>query len=563
MEIFCSPNTEDIEQWIENHLICNNSTKNLHIVPTLVLYRRRMQFYRKKYNNKEKFYSLDKEEIEKKIRQKYVGLYEMDEFLQELVMKSDLKVLSKREASILVERILSENHHTNNLAWKSSITDISECFLTLSQTGMNMEQIRNLEQSESWGILCDLYRQYTTILSKNNLLDLGQASIQSIEKYDFNDFEMLLLDGSFLPILTKHQMLITRFKSLNKPIKCFLPIDLDVEHHPAFEVVKKTYSSFLPFSKWRSIKNEKMKLNVSEKLAMSIFHSRIKDIDDRSVQIFRFTSQEEELDRTVEQASQLIQQKSIKAEKIVIITPNPMELRPVVRELSEIYNLRVQVPERPLIQLPHGRAINNLLKIYTDNQTEALGLEHIFNIKMFTELLYANFFKNFKELIKPFEILKAFFEDCKLFSEWYDTLRQMIHAKSQLTEEFFHHPLYHVTEKELHDLKSAVEIVEKVGRELISCGEMTFRDHMHDMISYIQNSPFISCIDSEIETRLLSIAERLSLDHHILVSRKEFAKRIHAIMTDTEYEKMSSNDLDKILVTGPNNVEFQEYEYVF
>ncbi|MBE2907168.1 hypothetical protein HPK01_03035 [Anoxybacillus flavithermus] len=562
MEILCSPNTGDIEKWIEDYLICNNSKKNLHIVPTLILYRRRMNFYKKKYI-KEKFHGLDMMEIEEKIREKHVGLYEMDKFLQDLVTKSDLKVLSKRESLILIERILSENQYTNNLAWRLSITDLSDCFLILSQTGLTIEQIRTLDQSDSWQLVCNLYKQYTTALSQNKLLDFGQASVQLIEKYDFSDFEMLLLDGAFLPILPKHQILINRFKSLNKPIKCFLPVDLDIEEHPAFEAIKKTYGSFVPISNWQSIKNEKMKLNVSEKLAISIFHSKVKDIDDRSVEILRFTSQEEELDRTVEQAAQLIHQKSIKPEKIAIVTPNPMELRPVVRELSEIYNLKVLVPERPLIQLPHGRAINNLLKIYTDDQIDALGIEHIFDIKMFTDLIHANFFENFTELIRPFEILKAFFEDCKSFSEWYNTLEQMIRAKSQLTGEFLHHPLYHVTEKELLHLKNAVEIIEKVSQELISRDPMTFRDHMHDLISYIQNSPFIGCIDPEIETRLLSIAENLSSDHHLLVSRKEFAKRIHTIMTDKEYEKMDNKDLDKISVTGPNNVEFQEYEYVF
>lgn len=561
LEILCSPNTRDIEQWIKKHFTFNNRKKILHIVPTLILYRRRLQFYRSE--NRGEFYNLEIKEVEKKLREKYVGLYEMDRFLQDLVMKSDLTVLSKRESSIIIERILSENPHTNNLAWKLSVTDLSDCFLTLSQTGLSIEQIRKLDYSDSWQFICDLYEQYITLLSKNKLLDFGKATVQLIQEHDFNDFEMLLLDGAFLPILPKHQMLINRFKSLNKPIKCFLPVDLDIEQHPAFEAIKKTYGSFLPVSSWQSIKGEKIELNVAQKLSKSIFHSKIKDVDDYSVQIVRFTSQEEELDRIVERAAQLIQQKATKAHKIAIITPNPMELRPVVRELSEMYKLKVEVPERPLIQLPHGRAINNLLKIYTDDQIEALGVAHIFDIEIFADLLHANLFKDFEDLIRPFEILKSFFEDCKSFSEWYNTLEQLINAKSQLTEEFLHHPLYYVTEKELLRLKKAVQIVEKVSLDLISCSEMTFRDHMQEMISYIQNSPFISCIDREIETRLLAIADDLSSHQHLLVNRKEFAKRIHAIMTDKEYEKMDNKDLDKILVTGPNNVEFQEYDYIF
>ncbi|WP_241762348.1 hypothetical protein [Anoxybacillus flavithermus] len=489
----------------------------------------------------------------------------MDQFLQDFIIKSNLPVISKRESSIIIERLLSENKHTNNLAWKLSLTDICDCFLMLSQTGLDVGQIRDLDHTDSWQIVCDLYETYEKELSRNKLLDFGQASIRLIQEYDFNDFEMLILDGAFLPILPKHQMLIDRFRFLEKPIKCFLPIDLDIEQHPAFEAIKKTYGNFVPFSSWQSIRQERMDLNVAQKLSRSIFHSKIKEIDDNSVQIVRFTSEEEEFDRIVERAAQLVQQKGIKARKIAIITPNPMELRPLVRELSEIYGLNVMVPERPLIQLPHGRAIGALFKIRTDDQIEALGIDHIFDVNIFSDLLYTNLFENFETLIKPFETLKAFFEDLKSFDEWYSKIEQLINAKYQITGDFYHHPLYHVSEEELLHLKNAIQIVERVSLELTSGDEMTFQNHMNEMILYIQELPFTSHIDSEIEARLRTIANDLSLHQRLLVSRKEFGKRIHAILTDKGYEQMDNeeNHLDKIIVTGPNNVEFQEYDYVF
>lgn len=563
LKILCSPNTEDIETWLKKHIDITKKRKILHIVPTLILYRRRLQSYKSTVPNE--FYGLKLKEIEQKLRQKYVDLYEMDQFLQELIIKSNLTVLSKRESSIIVERILQQNETTNNLAWKSSIQEITDCFLMLSQTGLNIQEIRNLDQTPSWQTICDLYETYLNELIKQNVLDFGQASIKLLQEHDFRDFEMLILDGAFLPILSKHHLLIDRFNALNKPIVCFLPVDLDVKDHPAFEAIKTTYQNYVAFSKWQSIKSEEKKHNVVEKLSSSIFHSKIDEVDDLSVQIVRFTSAEEELDRIVERAAQLIHHKMTTANKIAIVTPNPMELRPIVRELSEIYGLVVEAPDRPLIQLPHGRGINNLFKIYTDDRLEAFNIDHIFDVNIFTELLHSKLIKNSESLIEPFEKLKVFFEDCQSFADWYFTIEQLINAKEQLTENFSYHPLFYIDKQTLIHLKETIEIIEKVSSDLISDKETTFQDHMTHMISYIKNSPFINDLDSEIESRLLKITNQLSLHRQLTINRVEFARRIHAILTDKgfELEENIQKQLDKILVTGPNNIEFQEYDYIF
>lgn len=563
MEILCSPNTQDIEAWLKKQIDISKKKKILHIVPTLILYRRRLQFYR--LINLNDFYDLKLKEIEQKLRQEYVGLYEMDQFLQELIIKSNLTVISNRESSVIIERILQTNSVTNNLAWKSSIQEISDCFLMLSQTGLNIEKIRNLDLTPTWQTICNLYETYQNELVKQNVLDFGQASIKLLQEHNFNDFDMLLLDGAFLPILSKHQLLIDRFSALNKPIICFLPVDLDVKDHPAFEAIKTTYQNYVTFSNWKSIKSEETKHNIVEKLSSSIFHTKIKEIDDLSVQIVRFTSAEEELDKVVERAAQLIHHKMTTANKIAIVTPNPMELRPVVRELSEIYGLLVEAPERPLIQLPHGRAINNLFKIFIDDRLEVFNLDHIFDMNIFSEIIHSNFIKNSNPLIEPFEKLKVFFEDCQSFADWYSIIEQLINAKEQLTENFSYHPLFYIDKQTLIQLKETIEIIEKISIDLISGNESTFQDHMTHMISYIKNSPFINDLDSKIEDRLLKITNQLSLHRQLKINRIEFAKRIHTILTDRgfETEEDIQKHLDKILVTGPNNIEFQKYDYIF
>ncbi|GAB6889533.1 hypothetical protein [Geobacillus stearothermophilus] len=117
---------------------------------------------------------------------------------------------------------------------------------------------------------------------------------------------MLLLDGAFLPILPKHQMLINRFQQLDKKITCFIPIDLDFPDNPAFEAVKATYVNFVPMAEWKSIKSQQIAHSTVRQLAQSIFHSKVNEISDRSVTVLRFVSEEEELDYIVERAGKLI-----------------------------------------------------------------------------------------------------------------------------------------------------------------------------------------------------------------------------------------------------------------
>lgn len=565
LEILCTPYTKDVEQWLKEHIDFYSGKKVLHIVPTLILYRRRLQFYKITYMDQFDDIQNDIDQIAQRLRKNYIGLYEMDQFLLELIKSSDLPVLSKRESTVIIERILQKHSFSNNIAWKSAIPDISDCFLTLSQTGLSIEEIRNLDFTKSWQSICDLYEHYLQELSQNNMMDYGQASVRLLQEYNFNDIDMLLLDGAFLPILPKHQILINRFQSLNKKIKCFLPVDLDQEKHPAFEAIKTTYSNFTPVSEWISIKSERIAHNVVQKLSKSIFYSKIEEIDDRSVQIGRFTSEEEELDRVVERITRLIQQRAAKANKIAIITPNPMELRPVVREIAEIYGLAMEVPERSLIQLPHGRAISNLFKIYTDDRIEALDLDHIFDFNMLFELLDSGLIKNSEELLNPVTKLQSFFEDCKLFSDWFDKIEQLIIAKDQLTEDLTSHPLYYISKDILYNLKNTINVIQKISTDLFSVQDMTFRDHMAHLIDYFQKSPYTNEIEKEISERLSHIANELSIHQHLLISRYEFARRIHTILNDKQYETLEKGTIqpEKILVTGPNNVEFQQYDYIF
>lgn len=567
LEILCTPYTDDVDKWLNKNISFYGQKKILHIVPTLILYRKRLQSYRNQHKELFQNNETDFRTVAKTLEQRGIFLYEMDRFLLKLIKTGPYTVLSKRESAVLIGRVLENHSFSNNIAWKSSLQDISECFITLSQSGLSLEEIRALDATQSWELVCDLYENYLAELSQQGVLDYGQACVRLLQEYNFESFDMLLLDGAFLPILPKHQMLINRFQKLDKKIICFIPIDLDFPNNPAFEAVKTTYVNFAPMTEWKSIKSEQIAHSTVRQLAQSIFHSKVNEISDRSVTVLRFVSEEEELDYIVERAGKLIEQGAAKPHEIALITPNPMELRPTVRELAEIYGIAMEVPERSLIHLPHGRAVFNLLKIHTDDRIEVLELPHFIDINMVLELIEGDLIQiPDKAVFQCIVDLQAFFEDCKTFPDWFNKIDELIAAKDQINDDYTSHPLYYISKDTLINVKNIIEIIATISSDLMSASDMTFTEHLDHIVRYFEESPYTNEIEEEIKERLSEIVEELTLHNHLAITRSEFARRIYAVLNDKQHEKENDQRkvrLSKVLVTGPNNVEYQKYEYVF
>ncbi|OQP06412.1 hypothetical protein B1691_17175, partial [Geobacillus sp. 47C-IIb] len=398
------------------------------------------------------------------------------------------------------------------IAWRFSLQDIADCFFTLSQSGLSLEEIRSLDETKSWELICDLYESYLAELSQRSVLDYGQACVRLLQEYDFGNFDMLLLDGAFLPMLPKHQMLINRFQQLGKRIICFVPVDLDFPQNPAFEAIKTTYTNFVPIANWKSLKSGHIAHSTVHQLAQSIFHSKVNDVSDRSLTILRFISEEEELDYIVERAGKLIEQGAAKPYQIALITPNPMQLRPTVRELAEIYGIEMEVPERSLIHLPHGRAIFNLLKIHTDDRVEVMELPHFIDTNMLLELIESGliYIPNEEEVLQCVVDLQAFFEDCKTFSDWFNKLDELIEAKDQISDDYTSHPLYYINKETLFHVKNTLKTIETISFDLMSSPDMTFNEHLDHIIRYFEESPYANEIDLEMKERLSEITEELS-----------------------------------------------------
>ncbi|KDE47061.1 hypothetical protein DI43_10605 [Geobacillus sp. CAMR12739] len=89
---------------------------------------------------------------------------------------------------------------------------------------------------------------------------------------------------------------------------------------------------------------------------------------------------------------------------------------------------------------------------------------------------------------------------------------------------------------------------------------MTFTEHLDHIVRYFEESPYTNEIEEEIKERLAEIVEELTLHNHLAITRSEFARRIYAVLNDKQHEKENDKRkvrLSKVLVTGPNNVEYQ------
>jgi len=558
VEIYCSPHTEDVEDELLKHF--NSQVKVLHLVPTMILYRRRYGFYKKCIP------SLSEEKAQDELQ-----LNEFNKFIRREIYRKKYDVLSNKETSVLLERLLRRFDGTNHLSWRSVIPRLTECFFKLVQSGLTPEQLQSLDQRRGWQTIIDIYTVYLEELDRQGVMDLGQAYIQAIDDINPGEYKALYLDGAFTPILSHHHRLIMRFLQSNRPVKCFIPFDLRFPDHPALQVLRKTYESYLPIEFWRSVRQDRHAITV-HKIAESIFHEKIDQIEDLSFQMRYYSTLEEEVRSVVEEIADLVKYNVVSPRKVAIVTPNVAEMRPMVREIAELNGLKTETPVRPVVQLPQGRAIHTIYRIYTDDRNQLYDSDHYIDAEMVQSILYSRFFKHSEHLPAEFEKIKVFFEDCRLFSDWEEKLNQLVEAKSRLNSFYRHHPLWSIKETILQELQECLVNTQLISRRLIQAPDQSFDKHVQYLVDVLDGHSNVHPLDKEIRLRLENIKRDLTFQSHITINAYEFARRIQPILTDDLEEEESDNPekennankrKNAIMVTGPNNVEYQKYDYIY
>ncbi|MGG1639111.1 hypothetical protein [Paenibacillus sp. NRS-1760] len=568
MDILCSPHTEDIELELNSRNILNNRV--LHLTPTLILYRRRLKYYARKWSlqiqvNKN---STKDSNIEKELH-KYIDLYEINQFLKKLRYSSQVKTITKSEASVILERVIKENPDTNNPSWLSVLHDLGVLFYELNLSGINSVELRLFDPSKKWSQTIDIYEKYLNQLRATNVFDGAQSSFNALSDLDLSGYSELILDGAFLPISPILQLIIEKFNIQGKPITVLLPYDLETPDHPALKAVKTIYQNFKPVSEWRSIQEIKSQSHFINQLPKNIFRSDKQIYLDASLEILKFNTLEEELTYIMQKIFVLIKYKEISPKNIVIITPGAMELRPIIREISEQYNLKVHLPKRPLMHLSQGRAIKHLFDIHTDIRKER---DSYFTIKMMKIILSNSLLKHSESLLNAFEKVECFFEDSVSIHDFIEKIDSLLAAKPLIDLNHQQHPLNGVDESQLNEVKAVLQHILEISSTLIKGKARTVGEHIQNLINTLETDPQIIDISPLIWERILKITDNVTNQQNITISGFEFGSRISALFTENEeFEEgdkpvEDENDIfleKEILVTGPNNVEFQRYDYVF
>ncbi|MFC3800953.1 hypothetical protein [Cohnella sp. GCM10012308] len=570
MDILCSPHTEDIEKSLmEKDFI---SQRYLHLTPTMILFRRRIRFY------------LNMETIKKEIKEKpdvpadmkpeekvhqFVDIFEINQFVKSLRRTSNVHVLNKAEATVLLERILSANQVTNNPSWSSAMLDIYDLFTQLSLSGLSLTTLRSFDSSSKWQFVLSLYETYLLELKAQDAFDAALLSRKQLETLDVSGYAELILDGAFLPFTPMLQLIIEKFQSQGKRITVYLPFDSDRNDHPALKAITQVYERFKPNTSWISVKEAESDSFFIKRLPKLIFRNEASTHVDPSFQILRFSTVEEELHFIMQTIATLLRHKGTKPEQVVIVTPGAMEIRPLIREISEEYNLRVHLPKRPLLHLNQGRAIKHLFDIRIDTRKEK---DTYLTSKIMKVFLNESIVKHTPQILQAFEKIEGFFEDCNSVSDFFVKISQLQKAHELIEPKYDQHPLRTVLPEQLEEIKRIALFLENASAILVNAPDAHIIAHMQRLIAYLKSDSHFRELDDDIWSRLQSILQSTSGQQNLVMTSMEFGERVSALFNEGEEfepgEQPVEDDTDvelkrEILVTGPNNVEFQRYDYVF
>lgn len=567
MNLLCTPNTNDVENYIKKTYF--RGKKILHIVPTLILFTRRKNFYEKLLglHITEPLHNMSDREISDRLIDKNIYLFEFNRFLEYLVYNSQLDVLSKKESIIFLERLLRNNQETNNHAWLSTAMNIYEAFKLFSFSGLTKEKLSSFSESESWKKLIHIYTLYISELKSLKLFDFGMAVNYLIN--NFNErFDQVYFDGAFLPIEPQLHQLITILNKNENNIKFFIPFEEKNRNSQAFNVLKQTYIPYIPYEKWETINENVQEHNVVEKISRNIFSENNIRIDDNSVNFLQYETGEEEITDIVKKSMNLISRYNVNPNKIAIITPNSRELRPVVQELVELYGFNTEYSDRPLIQLPFGKFIYILYQIYIDPRIEIFNeLDHYIDSDMMSDLLHIRMIKDTEQIIETYEYIKAFFVDSISFPNWFEQIEKLKKARENIkNEEYKYHPLYYVSIEQLNEFKELLVYIQNLSKRIINVPKTTFNRHLIQLLDILEQEDKVVEQEDDIIQRILEIIDSITSEDNLEISVYEFARIIHAVFQ--EIDENQENDINnvkpiKITVTGLNNVEYQEYDYIF
>lgn len=573
--LYYTPHTVSVDQFLKDHIRSKTKTvpnyKILHLTPTLILFRKRNKDYMKLFrrqagNAKNGQVLLDK----------YVKINEFFHWAKEIVYSQNIEIpLSKSESHVLVKRAIAELY-PNQLEWSKISFDLLELFLELQTIDLKDAELKNISPYFDWQQLIAIYKKYNELLVENQLMDFSQVLINLLkEDSTLKEFTEVIFDGPFLFFQPVHELLIERCEQLNIPITFIVPFEKHGERiNPAYRVIEKAYSCYVPFNEWKSLPSYRSRSTFIEKLPQVIFTQDNIKIDE-TLNLSRYQTLEQEIREVVTEIKQKIDQEHTSLNKVAIVTPNSMKIRPMVREISENIGLEVEIPERPFLGLSVGEFI--LIIYQTKIDERKFEKESYLDVSMFRRIISSSWFPHLKETIASFQAIEeVFFDQVVSLNEWESRLNTLLSIKNSIeSQSYIYHPIHSVS---CEHLKAWLDVIEELSiiqkyvfsEKLASLGQhgKNLLKGLNEIVSRIG----IPEEDDDFLQRMYSIVEGISTQNRILVEPKEFGELLYSLFLEQEdqpegleqEEYNPENDKSRgILVTSLQNIAFQEYNFIY
>lgn len=572
MKVLCSPHTKDVEEHLSKRF--KYGEKTLHIVPTKILERRRRIFYKeilRKYDEHFldfRYYELSEREQSDLLKKHGVYIFELHSFFDDLLIDLKINHLTNREASVYIERALKQFENLSNKPWLDNISGILNFFTQIKIGEIYKKAIEPSINITTWNTLMEIFSVYEDMMKERGVIDKADAYLVLLDKLKKESYSQVYIDGAFLPFSPLLNQLIRILPK--EKINFFIPYNLEQKGNLKYKVLEQTYGNVVPVEQWENIKQTEKNINMIHRIANNLFEDELVELTDRTLGIKKFDSSEEEIRDVVNEISEFIKAGIVSPEKIAIVSTNPMELRRQVNEYLEIYNLYETKVEKELIDYPIGKVIFILYQIFID---ERIGMfnnaDHFIDEEMVGDLLHVIEVTKEEKYYDTFNKLKAFFSECFSFEGWYQRLDKLDQARHLDLHLYKEHPLNFIDDNQIKDFKNFLRFIEEISTTLINQEPRSFIDHLNHLFRLIKNTENLRklFVESDLvvfEEKIKEFSATQMIGENITITPYEFGSRLHSILTEVqEVDEIDEPPLDKVAVTGPNNIEYQEYENVY
>lgn len=575
-KLYFTPNTEDVELYLNNNIdskIKNESQyKILHLTPTLILYRKRKQFYRRYFR------LLSRKAGESDWTQSFNQHIQVNEFFhwaREAVYKQPNTPLSRNESHVLVKRAISELL-PNHREWLSTSYELMELFQQFQTLPIKDDELKDISAFEDWETIINIYEKYLELLKEASLEDFSQALVRIISGTDLlKEYNEVIMDGPFLFFEPIHESVMSRCEQLNIPLSFIVPFDKSEqgEVNPSYRVIQKTYGLYVPENEWVPISGYRCYSSFLERIPRLLFTDERTGYDE-SISLNRYNSVEQEVFDVVTNIKKKVDQGYTSVNKVAIVTPNSKGLRPLVREISENIGLEVEVPERPFLGMTVGEFLNFIYKIKSDERK--YEKDSYLDVSIFKRILSSRWFDQAESTILSFQAIEeVFFDDVTSVLEWRVRFIYLLEIKKELEKEKLpFHPLHYVPVDHIKIWISYLDKVTDLQAFIFSKDEGTISEHSQNLLIALKNmageqkqSSYIE--EKKVLERIEEIITGINSQDRLKIKPQEFGDLLSSLFLEQEdipegtEGGLQDPENKGILVTSLQNIAFQKYNYIY